>query len=63
MPATQSLFSACSGHSAIVFIFVGEFAVMNYRVTGEFRAPFRVFPFLEETSPFKVELVVKVSIS
>ena len=33
---------------------------MNYRVTNEFRAPFRVFPFLEEQSPFKVELVLKV---
>ena len=47
-----SLFAVCVG--------AGEFAVMNYRVTGEFRAPFRVFPFLEETSPFKVELVVKI---
>jgi hypothetical protein len=33
---------------------------MNYRVTGEFRAPFRLFPFVEETSPYKVELVLKV---
>ena len=38
----------------------GEFVVMNYRVTGEFRAPFRLFPFVEETSPYKVELVLKV---
>lgn len=38
----------------------GEFVVMNYRVTSEFRAPFRVFPFLEETTPYKVELVLKV---
>lgn len=38
----------------------GEFVVMNYRITSEFRAPFRVFPFLEETSPYKVELVLKV---
>jgi AP-4 complex subunit mu-1 len=34
---------------------------MNYRVTGEFRAPFRVFPFLEESTPYKVELVLKVT--
>lgn len=38
----------------------GEFVVMNYRVTGEFRAPFRVFPSIEESSPFKVELVLRV---
>ena len=38
----------------------GEFVVMNYRITSEFRPPFRVFPVLEETSPYKVELVLKV---
>ncbi|RYG53734.1 hypothetical protein EON66_08110 [archaeon] len=38
----------------------GEFVVMNYRVTSEFRTPFRIFPTLEETSPYKVELVLRV---
>lgn len=38
----------------------GEFVVMNYRVTSEFRAPFRVFPTIEESSPYKVELLLKV---
>jgi AP-4 complex subunit mu-1 len=38
----------------------GEFVVMNYRITSEFRPPFRIFPVLEETSPYKVELVLKV---
>ena len=33
---------------------------MNYRITGDFRAPFRVFPVIEETSPHKVELLLKV---
>ena len=33
---------------------------MNYRVTSEFRPPFRIFPVLEETSPYKIELVLKV---
>ena len=33
--------------------------VMNYRITGEFRAPFRIFPFLEESIPYKMELVIK----
>merc|ERR1712151_438537 len=38
----------------------GEFAVMNYRITGEFRVPFRIFPFFELVSPYKVELVIKI---
>jgi len=39
----------------------GEFVLMNYRITGDtFRAPFRLFPFFELISPYKVELVVKV---
>jgi hypothetical protein len=43
------------------FVCAGEFTVMNYRITAtEFRAPFRVFPFVEEMSPYKVELVLKV---
>ena len=28
----------------------GEFVVMNYRMSSEFRSPFRIFPFLEEVS-------------
>lgn len=40
----------------------GEFVLMNYRITGDtFRAPFRLFPFFELISPYKVELIVKVS--
>eukprot|EP00697_Spironema_sp_BW2_P011108 gnl/Spiro4/26697_TR13261_c0_g1_i1.p1 gnl/Spiro4/26697_TR13261_c0_g1~~gnl/Spiro4/26697_TR13261_c0_g1_i1.p1 ORF type:complete len:272 (+),score=69.43 gnl/Spiro4/26697_TR13261_c0_g1_i1:554-1369(+) len=38
----------------------GEFVLMNYRVTNEFRVPFRIFPFIEESSPYKIELTVKV---
>jgi len=38
----------------------GEFVVMNYRITGDFRTPFRIFPFFELTSPYKVELIIKV---
>jgi len=32
----------------------GEFALLNYRITGEFRAPFRIFPVVEEVSQYKV---------
>ncbi len=39
----------------------GEFVLMNYRITGDtFRAPFRIFPFFELISPYKVELIIKV---
>jgi len=38
----------------------GEFTVMNYRITSDFRTPFRIFPFFELVSPYKIELIVKV---
>jgi AP-4 complex subunit mu-1 len=38
----------------------GEFAVLNYRITADFRSPFRIYPTLEETGPYKLELVVLV---
>lgn len=38
----------------------GEFTVINYRVTGDFRAPFRIFPYVEEMSPTKLEMVLKI---
>lgn len=34
----------------------GEFVVLNYRMTSEFRPPFRIFPTIEETSPTVIEL-------
>jgi len=49
--------------SARILSFVppdGEFVVMNYRITSDFRTPFRIFPFFELVSPYKVELIVKV---
>ena len=33
---------------------------MNYRITADFRCPFRVVPTLEETGPYKLELVCAV---
>ena len=33
---------------------------MNYRVAGEINAPFRLFPIIEETSPYKLELNLKI---
>jgi len=39
----------------------GEFTVMNYRIAGDFNEPFRVYPFIEENNPYKLEfnLVIK----
>ena len=34
----------------------GEFLVLNYRMTGEFSTPFRIFPSIEETGPNKIEI-------
>jgi len=38
----------------------GEFTVMNYRINSEFAAPFRIFPFLDKISAYKLELLIKV---
>lgn len=38
----------------------GEFTVMNYRVTGEFPTPFRIYPFIDEVSTYKLELQLKI---
>jgi AP-4 complex subunit mu-1 len=38
----------------------GEFAVMNYRSTAEFKPPFRVYPTVEEVGPYMVDVIVKL---
>lgn len=38
----------------------GEFAVLNYRMTGEFKIPFRIFPSVEETAPNTIEVTVMI---
>jgi AP-4 complex subunit mu-1 len=38
----------------------GEFAVMNYRITGDFRAPFSIFPFVDQPGPSRIEVSIKV---
>jgi len=38
----------------------GEFVVLNYRMTGEFKTPFRIFPSVEEVAPDKLEISVLV---
>jgi len=36
----------------------GEFVVLNYRLTGEFRTPFRIFPSIEETGAKSLEITI-----
>jgi AP-4 complex subunit mu-1 len=38
----------------------GEFPIMNYRMTQEFKPPFKVYAVIEEAGPFKAEVVLKV---
>jgi len=32
----------------------GEFLVMNYRINGEFPAPFRIYPFIDESNQYRL---------
>jgi AP-4 complex subunit mu-1 len=38
----------------------GEFLVMNYRINGEYPAPFRIYPFIDELSPYKLQFTIKL---
>jgi len=42
----------------------GEFVVMNYRMSGEYRAPFRIFPSIEDTAAktFEISLMIRAEI-
>ena len=40
----------------------GEFIVMNYRITSDFNAPFKIFTFFETENPYKLVFNVKVII-
>jgi len=38
----------------------GEFVVLNYRITGEFPTPFRIFPSIESNEPTKLEITLLI---
>ncbi|XP_077249876.1 clathrin adaptor complexes medium subunit family protein [Tasmannia lanceolata] len=38
----------------------GEFSVMNYRMTQEFKPPFRINALIEEAGAFKAEVILKI---
>jgi len=48
------------GRALLLYPPDGEFTVLNYRINGEFRCPFRIFPFLESSGSYKQELLIKV---
>ena len=33
---------------------------MNYRVTGDFNPPFRIFPFIEEPTNYRLEMTLRI---
>jgi len=38
----------------------GEFTLMNYRISTEYRVPFRLLPFVEEVGPNRIDVIIKV---
>ncbi|XP_058221277.1 AP-4 complex subunit mu [Rhododendron vialii] len=38
----------------------GEFPVMNYRITQEFKPPFRINALIEQAGPLKAEVILKI---
>jgi AP-4 complex subunit mu-1 len=38
----------------------GEFLVMNYRINGDYNSPFRIYPFIDELSQYKLQFTLKV---
>lgn len=38
----------------------GEFSMLNYRITADFRPPFKIYPLIEEPAPYKMELSILI---
>lgn len=38
----------------------GEFAVLNYRITADFRAPFKIYPSIEESGTYKLDAIIVI---
>jgi hypothetical protein len=38
----------------------GEFTVLNYRISDDFRIPFTISPFVEQMAPDRLDLIIKV---
>jgi len=38
----------------------GEFLVMNYRIKADYQTPFRIYPFIDELSAYKLQFTLKI---
>ena len=38
----------------------GEFLVMNYRINGDYQTPFRLYPFIDELSQYKLQFNLRI---
>ena len=38
----------------------GEFLVMNYRINGDYQTPYRLYPFIDELSSYKLQFTLKI---
>ena len=38
----------------------GEFLVMNYRIKADYQTPFRIYPFIDELSTYKLQFTLKI---
>ena len=38
----------------------GEFLVMNYRINADYQTPFRIYPFIDELSQYKLQFTLKI---
>eukprot|EP00299_Pterocystis_sp_00344_P009592 c4083_g1_i1.p1 GENE.c4083_g1_i1~~c4083_g1_i1.p1 ORF type:complete len:453 (+),score=109.01 c4083_g1_i1:44-1360(+) len=38
----------------------GEFIAMNYRLTSDFQAPFKLYPSVIETGPYKIDVIIRL---
>lgn len=38
----------------------GEFLVMNYRINSDYQTPYRIYPFIDELSQYKLQFTLKI---
>ncbi len=45
---------------SVFLILKGEFVAMSYRTTSEYQPPFRLFPYIDEISNYKIMLDLRI---
>ena len=38
----------------------GEFLVMNYRISADYQTPYRIYPMIDELSPYKLKFALRI---